>query len=178
MFPSHSIRKLFLTWRKPITLSNSRIWLELLDQRHHDDLGEATTDGELWKVWDTSVPSSGDVAAEIERRFGLRRQQSICHRRTVFRQSCRYDNVHERGCRQPTDRNRIDMVSQVSSSRRPEYSLQTVGADPRIYRTHIFNRQSRAGIERLGRNWKRSAKSPDSGPRHTAGHMLLFHHFQ
>lgn len=66
-----------MTWLEPVTLSNSRICLELLDQRHHDELVEATNDGELWKLWYTSVPRPDDVAAEIERRLELCRQHSM-----------------------------------------------------------------------------------------------------
>ena len=66
-----------MTWLEPVTLSNSRICLELLDQRHHDELVEATNDGEWWKLWYPSVPRPDDVAAEIERRLELCRQHSM-----------------------------------------------------------------------------------------------------
>ncbi|MEO2019577.1 MAG: hypothetical protein ABGZ53_35010 [Fuerstiella sp.] len=46
-----------MTWLDPITLSCPNVSLELLNQRHHDDLVEAAGDGELWTLWDTCVYS-------------------------------------------------------------------------------------------------------------------------
>ena len=41
----------------PITFRGRHASLEPLCAAHHDDLGEATRDGELWKLWSTAVPS-------------------------------------------------------------------------------------------------------------------------
>ena len=46
-----------MTWLEPITLSSPRVRLELLDHRHETDLIEAVKDGELWRLWYTSVPA-------------------------------------------------------------------------------------------------------------------------
>ena len=55
----------------PITLSGRHASLEPLSATHHDGLVEATRDGEIWKLWYTSVPSPEGMRAEIERRLGL-----------------------------------------------------------------------------------------------------------
>jgi hypothetical protein len=51
----------------PITLRGRHACLEPLSATHHDDLVEATRDGELWKLWYTAVPSPEGMRAEIER---------------------------------------------------------------------------------------------------------------
>lgn len=43
----------------PITLTGQVAALEPLSQAHHDELCDATRDGELWKLWYTIVPSPG-----------------------------------------------------------------------------------------------------------------------
>ena len=58
-------------WPEPVSLQGSAVRLEPLRADHHDDLVEAVRDGELWKLWYTSVPTPEGLAAEIERRLGL-----------------------------------------------------------------------------------------------------------
>jgi len=55
-----------------VTLKGSHASLEPLSAAHHDHLLEAVRDGELWKLWYTSIPSPQGMRAEIERRLGLR----------------------------------------------------------------------------------------------------------
>ena len=55
-----------------ITLSGRHASLEPLSAAHHDDLLEAVRDGELWKLWYTSIPATNGMRAEIERRLGLK----------------------------------------------------------------------------------------------------------
>ncbi|MDF1743318.1 MAG: hypothetical protein P1V19_06455, partial [Gimesia sp.] len=66
-----------MAWLKPVTLEGAGVRLELLDERHLDDLAEATQDGELWTLWYTIVPDPEGVAAEIQRRLDLFAQQQM-----------------------------------------------------------------------------------------------------
>jgi N-acetyltransferase len=50
---------------KPVTLEQGGIRLEPLSPEHHDDLIKAASDGELWKLWFTSVPEPGATANYI-----------------------------------------------------------------------------------------------------------------
>ena len=50
---------------KPVTLERGGIRLEPLSPEHHDGLVAAASDGELWKLWFTSVPEPGGVANYI-----------------------------------------------------------------------------------------------------------------
>ena len=40
----------------PVTLRGRHVALEPLAMEHHDALCDATRDGEIWKLWYTTVP--------------------------------------------------------------------------------------------------------------------------
>ena len=46
-----------MAWLEPVTLQGPHARLEPLSHDHCDGLIEAVKDGELWKLWYTSVPS-------------------------------------------------------------------------------------------------------------------------
>jgi RimJ/RimL family protein N-acetyltransferase len=50
---------------RPVTLEGHRVRLEPLAREHHDGLISAATDGELWGLWYTSVPSPQEAHAYI-----------------------------------------------------------------------------------------------------------------
>jgi len=60
-----------MNWLQPVTLRGRHATLEPLAPAHRDDMVEAVRDGELWRLWYTSVPSPENMAAEIERRLRL-----------------------------------------------------------------------------------------------------------
>ncbi len=49
----------------PFTLEGQGVRLEPLAREHHDGLVAAATDGELWQLWFTSVPSPEEAHAYI-----------------------------------------------------------------------------------------------------------------
>jgi RimJ/RimL family protein N-acetyltransferase len=61
----------------PVTLSGKHVELVPLSQKHRDALAEAVRDGELWRLWYTAIPSPETMAAEIDRRLGLRAAGSM-----------------------------------------------------------------------------------------------------
>lgn len=50
---------------KPVTLEGHGIRLEPLSPEHYDGLIAAASDGELWKLWFTSVPEPGSTITYI-----------------------------------------------------------------------------------------------------------------
>jgi N-acetyltransferase len=60
-----------MTAFEPVTLSGARVRLEPLAHRHASDLVEAVKDGELWRLWYTTIPPPEKMSAEIDRRLGL-----------------------------------------------------------------------------------------------------------
>lgn len=51
---------------RPITLEQNGMRLEPLTQDHHDGLAAAAADGELWRLWFTSVPEPAGTKAYID----------------------------------------------------------------------------------------------------------------
>jgi RimJ/RimL family protein N-acetyltransferase len=49
----------------PVTLEGHGVRLEPLARSHHDGLAGAASDGELWKLWFTSVPAPDETHAYI-----------------------------------------------------------------------------------------------------------------
>ena len=66
-----------MPWLEPVTLSGRHATLVPLGKPHSAALSEAVRDGELWKLWYTSVPSPETMDAEIERRLGLQTAGSM-----------------------------------------------------------------------------------------------------
>ena len=62
----------------PATLEGHGVRLEPLAADHHDDLVAAATDGQLWKLWFTSVPEPDQTAGYIATALaGLREGHSL-----------------------------------------------------------------------------------------------------
>src|SRR5260221_12040679 len=61
----------------PFPLTGTQQGLEPLSQDHRDGLTEAVKDGELWKLWYSSVPNAEGMAKEIDRRLGLQAAGSM-----------------------------------------------------------------------------------------------------
>jgi len=66
-----------MTWLQPITLRGPLATLEPLTLDHHDAMVEAVQDGELWRLWYTSIPEPGKMRQEIERRLKLQAEGSM-----------------------------------------------------------------------------------------------------
>lgn len=62
---------------KPVTLVGRHVTLEPLRAEHAEGLRAACADGELWKLWYTSVPAPERMEAEIARRLSLQEQGSM-----------------------------------------------------------------------------------------------------
>ena len=57
---------------EPVTLRGEQVTLEPLDRAHEDALRAAANDGELWRLWFTSVPAPDAVADYIGVALGMR----------------------------------------------------------------------------------------------------------
>jgi RimJ/RimL family protein N-acetyltransferase len=151
-----------MAWLEPVTLRGERVTLEPLAQRHCDDLVAAVADGDLWTLWYTSVPPPEGMAAEIDRRLGLQAAGSMLPFAVVDNASGKaagmttYMNVDaanrrvEIGStwyRKSVQRTGLNTDCKLLLLAHAFEALGTIAVE---FRTHFFNRQSRAGIERLG----------------------------
>lgn len=147
---------------EPITLSGRHASLEPLAYEHHDGLVEAVRDGDLWKLWYTSVPSPEGMRDEIERRLGLQKAGTmlpfaVCSlpgRKIVGMTT--YMNIEAKNRRAE-----IGSTWYARSAQRTplntecklmllKHAFETLNCIAVEFRTGFFNFASRRAIERLG----------------------------
>ncbi|OOP61095.1 N-acetyltransferase [Arthrobacter sp. SRS-W-1-2016] len=151
-----------MTLIAPVTLDGRFVTLEPLSTEHHDGLVDAAKDGELWKLWYTSVPTPEGMAAEIDRRLGLQEQGSMLPFATRSKADGKligmttYMNIDA-----ATPRVEIGSTWNASSAQgsgsNPDskllllgHAFETLGCPAVEFRTHWLNHQSREAIARLG----------------------------
>ena len=66
-----------MTWPAPVELAGPHARLVPLTHEHAEGLRAAVRDGELWRLWFTSVPTPEGMDDEIARRLALQAQGSM-----------------------------------------------------------------------------------------------------
>lgn len=146
----------------PVELTGEIVRLEPLSHDHAAGLVEATKDGELWKLWYTSVPMPDGMEAEIDRRLALQDAGTMIPFATRDLRSGRvigmttYMNID-------ADLPRVEIgstwnaESAQGSGTNAESKLLLLAHAFEVwdcpaveFRTSWHNRQSRAAIEKLG----------------------------
>ena len=174
-----------MPWPEPVVLHGEYARLEPLSRAHQDGLVEAVRDGELWKLWYTSVPTPENMAKEIDRRLGLQAAGSMLPF-TVFDADGRisgmttYMNVD-------APNRRVEIGSTWYARRVQRSALNTqckllllTHAFEKLdciaveFRTHFFNHQSRRGIERLGAKQDGILRSHQIAPNGTLRDTVVY----
>lgn len=147
---------------EPVTLKGRHATLEPLTPEHHDALVAAASDGELWKLWYTSVPAPDQTRAYIEAALGMRANQDampfvIRDNRDGGVVGCtRYFNVdpiHRRleiGHTWHAARIQRTGINTEAKLMLLTHAFETLKCIAVEFRTHWMNHQSRAAIARLG----------------------------
>jgi RimJ/RimL family protein N-acetyltransferase len=151
-----------MSFAEPVSLDGRQVSLVPLTQAHHYDLVEATKDGELWNLWYTSVPTPEGMAADIDRRLELQKAGSMLPF-AVMEKATRtavgmttYLNIDgenrrvEIGATWYRKRVQRSALNTECKLLLLTHAFERLGCIAVEFRTHFFNRQSRAGIERLG----------------------------
>ncbi|RZI41326.1 N-acetyltransferase [Herbaspirillum sp. HC18] len=151
-----------MTFVTPITLKGEHVTLEPLAMTHADGLCEAVKDGELWKLWYTSIPAPEGMKTEIERRLGLQTAGSMTPfaiRRNDTGALCgmttymNIDAVQKRveigstWYAQSVQRTAINTEAKLMLLTHAFETLECIAVE---FRTHWMNHQSRNAIARLG----------------------------
>ena len=151
-----------MSWPEPVTLVGVHARLEPLIPDHGAQLAQAVADGELWRLWYTTIPKPQDMAAEIERRLGLRERGSMSPFAVIDQTDGRavgmttfmnIDPIHRRmeigstWYRRSVHRTPINTECKLMLLRHAFESLDCIAVE---FRTHFFNQASRRAIERLG----------------------------
>ena len=185
-----------MTFLEPLTLTGRYVILEPLAAEHHDGLVAAAGDGELWKLWYTSVPAPDQMAAEIRRRLALQDQGTMLPFTTRLIDPATggpgriigmttYMNIDA-----ATPRVEIGSTWNAASAQgtgtNPDskflllrHAFDTIGCPAVEFRTHWLNHQSREAIARLGAKQdgvlRNHSRTSDGNLRDTVVFSILEH---
>ncbi|MEO5315324.1 GNAT family protein [Pseudarthrobacter sp. CC12] len=185
-----------MTFLEPLTLTGRHVILEPLATEHHDGLLEAARDGELWKLWYTSVPEPEAMAAEIRRRLALQELGSMLPFTTRLIDPgtggpgriigmTTYMNIDP-----ATPRVEIgstwNAASVQGTGTNPDskmlllrHAFEVLGCPAVEFRTHWLNHQSRDAIARLGAKQdgvlRSHSRTSDGNLRDTVVFSILEH---
>ena len=150
-----------MSWLAPVELEGEHCALRPLSADHHDGLAAAASDGELWKLWYTTIPSPEGMAAEIARRLDLQAKGSMLPF-TSFDATGRIAGMTTYMNVDATNKH-VEIGSTWTAVRLQRspfnteckllllgHAFETLGCIAVEFRTHFFNQQSRRAIERLG----------------------------
>jgi RimJ/RimL family protein N-acetyltransferase len=178
-----------MAFAEPVTLTGELVTLEPLQDHHHDELVEAASDGRLWELWYTSVPSPDTMRADIAEKLGRQAAGEMLPftvRRTDTGRvvgGTTYLNVEA-----DVPRLEIGSTWTAASAQRTgvnaeskllllTHAFDVLGCLAVEFRTHWHNHQSRAAIACLGarqdgvlRNHRRM---PDGSLRDTVVFSIL-----
>jgi len=174
-----------MPWLEPVTLRGAHARLEALSHEHRDALVEAAKDGELWKLWYTTVPKPENMDKEIDRRLGLQAAGSMLPF-TVFDAEGRisgmttYMNVDAANRRVEIGSTWYAVRVQRSALNTQckllllTHAFETLNCIAVEFRTHFFNHQSRRGIERLGAKQDGILRSHTIAPNGTLRDTMVY----
>ncbi len=149
-------------WPDEFTVTGNHVVVEPLRMAHEADLQQAAADGELHRLWYTSIPTPEGVGAEIARRLALRESGSMLPFAIIDKASghavgmTTYMNIDA-----PNKRVEIGSTWYRKAVQRGplnteckflllQHAFETLDCIAVEFRTHFMNHQSRSGIERLG----------------------------
>lgn len=174
-----------MPWLEPVTLAGPAARLEPLAPAHHDGLVAAVRDGELWRLWYTSIPHPDAMMAEIERRLGLQRAGAMLpftvkDAAGVIAGMTTYMNVDaanrrvEIGSTWYAKRVQRSALNTQCKLMLLSHAFETLGCIAVEFRTHVFNHQSRRGIERLGARQDGVLRSHQVSPNGTLRDTVVY----
>jgi RimJ/RimL family protein N-acetyltransferase len=174
-----------MSWPEPVPLVGAHARLEPLSHAHLAGLTEAVKDGELWKLWYTSIPRPEDMAKEIDRRLVLQAKGSMLPF-TVFDSGgeiagmSTYMNIDAANRRveigstwyaRRVQRTALNTQCKLLLLTHAFEKLDCIAVE---FRTHFFNQQSRRGIERLGAKQDGILRNHQIAPNGTLRDTVVF----
>jgi RimJ/RimL family protein N-acetyltransferase len=144
-----------------ITLKGRYARLVPLAHEHHDALCDAVRDGELWKLWYTTIPAPEGMKAEIDRRLGLQEKGTMLPFTVLDADKKPVGMTTYMNIDTPNRRLEIGSTCYAKSVQRTAlntecklmlltHAFEDLDCIAVEFRTHVLNTQSRRGIERLG----------------------------
>lgn len=151
-----------MTWLEPVTLEGTAARLEPLEMDHVPHLERAAADGELWRLWVTSVPAPAGTRRYVEEALDAQIRGTALP--FVVRRRADGEIVGStRFCHAEPQHRRVEIgyTWYAKSAQRSAintdckcllltHAFETLNAVAVEFRTHFHNRASRLAIERLG----------------------------
>jgi RimJ/RimL family protein N-acetyltransferase len=149
-------------WIEPVTLEGEHVRLVPLTREHEPALTAAASDGELWKLWYTFVPSPDktrgyiDTALDMRDRLGAHPFAVIDAKTGDVVGSTRYFNVDEANRRleightwyaRRVQKTALNTEAKLLLLTHAFKKLDAIAVE---FRTHFMNHASRTAIARLG----------------------------
>jgi RimJ/RimL family protein N-acetyltransferase len=146
---------------RPVPLTGQHVSLVPLEPAHAAGLRAVAQDGELWRLWYTSIPSPEGMDAEITRRLALQAAGSMAPFTVLDANGqiagmttyMNIDAIHRRveiGSTWYAARVQKTALNTEAKLLLLAYAFDTLDCIAVEFRTHFFNQQSRRAIERLG----------------------------
>ena len=151
-----------MTFAAPITLTGTHVVLTPLAPEHAADLKEAAIDGELWKLWYTSVAAPDRMEADIERRLSSQSAgtmlpfaviDSVSGKAVGMTTYMHIDAANRRleiGSTWYAKRVQRTALNTEAKRLLLTHAFETLDCIAVEFRTHWMNHQSRTAIARLG----------------------------
>ena len=176
-----------MSWPTPVTLQGTHAALVPLTPEHESALNAAAADGELWKLWYTSVPAPDKMGADIERRLGLQAKGSMLPFAVLDASGAvvgetTYMNIDAANKRveigstwyaRHVQRGPLNTECKLMLLTHAFEKLDCIAVE---FRTHRLNAQSRRAIERLGAQLdgmlRNHSRGPDGNLRDTAVYSI------
>ncbi|MGC3981329.1 MAG: GNAT family protein [Steroidobacteraceae bacterium] len=176
-------------WISAVQLQGNAVALEPLSLEHREGLLAAINDGELWRLWFTSVPDATHLDAYIETALDMRERLSAMP--FVVREKAtgeilgttRYCNVDEKNQRleigytfyaQRVQRTSVNTECKLLLLTHAFEQLRSIAVE---FRTHWMNHRSRRAIERLGAKQdgilRNHQRMPDGSYRDTVVYSII-----
>ena len=148
-------------WLTPVILQGTHVRLEPLTMAHVPALQQATADGELWRLWYTSVPDPDGMQAYVEKALALRDAGAalpwaVMDSKGEVVGSTRYGNVDADNKRVEIgwtwDAKRVQRTALNTEAKLLllTHAFETLDCAAVEFRTSWFNHASRNAIARLG----------------------------
>ncbi len=151
-----------MPWPEPVTLKGEIATIVPLDHSHTEDLKEATSDGDLHRLWYTTAASASNMTQDIDARLGLREAGSMLPFSVFLNETGKaigmttylnIDAAHRRleiggtWYRKSVQRSGLNTECKFLLLQHAFETLDCIAVE---FRTHFMNQQSRRAIERLG----------------------------
>ncbi|MGR3435033.1 MAG: GNAT family N-acetyltransferase, partial [Shimia sp.] len=144
----------------PVTLTGATVTLRPLDASHAEALRECVSEGDLWRIWETTIPASDAVETEIARRLSLQTAGSMVPF-SIFVSDTLVGQTTYMNIDRTVPRVEIGSTFLRPSAHRTgvnremkrmmlAHAFETEGAEVVEFRTHRLNMRSRRAIEGLG----------------------------